>query len=1030
MQSRIVGLVAAAVVPPVIVAGLRRAPVESLPRATVVLLVAYECAVVLAAFGGRIVGDVAKRWQLRIADHLDQILGRRMSRFPRRYRAVLLGRVRHVDLTGLPTIGFYTPELDEVYIHLSLAYRAPGDAGQSVLDHFPPDVTDRHALGDFLDSRRPVVLAIVGAPGSGKTTLLRRTARQICQAPRGRRRSVPILLFLRDHVSAVLASPQVTLADLVRETLDRGVHEPAGWFEQKLEAGHCMMLLDGLDEVARQDDRRAVASWVQRQVARYPENDYVITSRPQGYLSTPVNGAAVLQIRSLTDEQVEAFVRGWYLAVERFIARTEDTAVRRVARTAAEDLLERLNENPALLDLTINPLLLTMIANVHRHRGALPGTRNRLYGEICEVILWRRQESKGVPGALSGDRREILLRHLALAMMEQRVRDLPRPAVLTEVEPLLRRMSPDLSPEEFLAEVSTNGLLIERESGRYAFAHHTFQEYLAAARLHDTARAELLAATVDDVWWRETTLLYVVGSDADAIVEACLASGSVTALSLAFDCVEQDSHLDPRLRRRLDELLTSTYGSGADTDAARLRLMAEVTAMRQLRALVRTQGGGRVCLRPVTRGLYTLFRSDTGAPPPDGEAAREGTPEPAPGGPDNELPVTGVRAVQVVAFLRWLNGITSDGPGYRLPSLPELQDPAVRRGTAAVRRGMPAHGLWHASDGEQDRPRLWVAPGTPDPYEVDAGTMLGRVGDDLQRARPALVRLLLLRALVTVDVLLNGADGLRPAPGVAVEQALDHVHDLVQTLRHIRALGPGPGDRHATLQALADGLGEVIDGGAHRERAGATAAQLQHELVDTLRTREAVGRTDAVGLVLPVIPVPGLIPDGDHAFDRALEQSMGVALSSTVTRMLRAGVPSDSWTDSFARRFALRTWDGSTSWRVSPDDLAHRAREACRTIHGRHLTAQGGPDEPCWADVVTRRFEQAALSAFDGRDPITPVIAGELRIAALCLAAEADSLGEPEAGTDFRRIAIGVTLLEERAQGDRPPGEMIVLAKL
>ncbi|MEU7661934.1 hypothetical protein AB0B60_26120, partial [Streptomyces lincolnensis] len=32
-----------------------------------------------------------------------------------------------------------------------------------------------------------------------------------------------------------------------------------------------------------------------------------------------------------------------------------------------------------------NPLLLTMIANVHRYRGQLPGSRAELYAEMCDA---------------------------------------------------------------------------------------------------------------------------------------------------------------------------------------------------------------------------------------------------------------------------------------------------------------------------------------------------------------------------------------------------------------------------------------------------------------------------------------------------------------------------------------------------------------------------------------------------------------------------------------------------------------------
>ena len=75
--------------------------------------------------------------------------------------------------------------------------------------------------------------------------------------------------------------------------------------------------------------------------------------------------------------------------------------------------------------LDCHPLLLTMIANVHRYRGALPGSRADLYSEICQVMLWRRQDAKNLAQPIGGDKKEAILRGLAHTMMERRVSDLP-----------------------------------------------------------------------------------------------------------------------------------------------------------------------------------------------------------------------------------------------------------------------------------------------------------------------------------------------------------------------------------------------------------------------------------------------------------------------------------------------------------------------------------------------------------------------------------------------------------------------------
>jgi predicted NACHT family NTPase len=313
------------------------------------------------------------------------------------------------------------------------------------------------------------------------------------------------------------------VAALLRTTLGAvGVDESPGWFEQKLRDGRCLVLLDGLDEVAREDDRAKVSAWAEGQIRQYPGNDFVISSRPQGYQSAPVEGADIVQVCGFTASQAEAFVRGWYRAVERHSTGSAGPDADARAAESADDLLQRLEQAPAIYDLTVNPLLLTMIANVHRYRSALPGSRADLYSEICQVMLWRRQDAKKLAQQIGGDKKEAILRSLAYTMMKRRVSDLSHADVLTEIQAALRRVSRSISPDDFLADVSSNGLLIERETGQYAFAHKTFQEYLAAVHIRDKGLISDLAEAVNDDWWVEATLLYAATSNADPIVQACL----------------------------------------------------------------------------------------------------------------------------------------------------------------------------------------------------------------------------------------------------------------------------------------------------------------------------------------------------------------------------------------------------------------------------------------------------------------------------------------------------------------------------
>src|ERR1044072_3136705 len=96
--------------------------------------------------------------------------------------------------------------------------------------------------------------------------------------------------------------------------------------------------------------------------------------------------------------------------------------------------------SPSLTDLTENPLLLTMIAMVHRYHGALPKSRVELYAEICEVLLGRWRQAKGVSDPLSAAQKLGVLRTLAANMMERKLRDIKTDAAMAIVKAPLKRV--------------------------------------------------------------------------------------------------------------------------------------------------------------------------------------------------------------------------------------------------------------------------------------------------------------------------------------------------------------------------------------------------------------------------------------------------------------------------------------------------------------------------------------------------------------------------------------------------------------
>ncbi|MBM7769977.1 hypothetical protein JOD54_000181 [Actinokineospora baliensis] len=604
--------------------------------------------------------------------------------FEQAYRDHVRRGLRYVDLKGLQTLGHSSLELDQVYVDVGLVHRAPHQVDTDVLAGMSTDGGNRFRLDDFLGGPVPRVVAVLGGPGSGKTTLLRKTARDT------RDDGTPILLFLRDHLPEILAESglvEVLTAKLAKQNLV----DEHGWVARKLRTGRCVVMLDGLDEVARVEDRRSVSKWVELQITAFPNNDFVLTSRPRGFLDAPVEGATALQVRPFTSTQVRDFIRGWYRATTGSATPEE-----------AEDLLVRLDDAPALSELTVNPLLLTMIATVHQFRGALPGSRADLYKEICEVMLWHRQEAKklDIPG--NSRHKMVLLRPLAYLMMTKGVRQLGHDVLVAEFERVLRRLSTPVDAEEHLRQIVSDGLLVEWEREQFAFAHLTFQEFLAAAHIREKKTlVDELCYRVDEDWWRETTLLYVAGSDADLVITACLASGTATALGLALDCVSEGTELDEELRTQLDDILRS-----AVVDEGLREKVLRAMLVRHDRSAVRVASGAQVWRAPVPASLYRLFDDSSGI---------------AGWGDD---PARGMSRTAAARFARWLTE-TGLSHRFRLAERRELEDPGVLPSVRplVVWAGVPEPGA----------PRIWTTG--EHPHVVSRPELIRATRDDFTPQR-------------------------------------------------------------------------------------------------------------------------------------------------------------------------------------------------------------------------------------------------------------------------------------------------------
>jgi len=675
-------------------------PAKARPVLALILSAFYELTMFVFAFGRKVWDKLEERAVQHVSNWIWTSINQFAPGFRRRYKKQILNDYGIFNVRGLGLMSTYSLPLEHVFVDLRIVTSNPQKFNIDLLAQ--TEAESSGPIWHYLRSRdsKPLTafdvlnslpnrnhatalnkaLVIVGPPGSGKTTLLQHIALTFAsnrQSHFGVSGSTPILLFLRDHVKEITDNKPPSLGSLLYAYFSQsdrfpGLNTPSNWFDKELRRGRCTVLFDGLDEVAGLNQRQLISNWVDEQVKNYPASRFVLSARPQGYRDAPLMRAHILEVQPFTREQVQRFIGNWYLANEIMASGGAlDETVRRRASKDATDLFRRLRMSPSLSALTVNPLLLTMISMVHRYQGSLPETRVELYAEICEVLLGRWRQTKGVQETLTAAHKLSVLRPLAAKMMELKLRDISTNEAMGVISAPLKRLGLTYkAAEEFLSDLQrTSGLILEREADHWSFAHLTFQEYLTASQWHKQNINCPWVQMVGDSWWHETLRLYAAQGDATSLVRTCLETDTLPSLILAAECLDERCEIELSVRHAVETRVIADLES---SHAARRRFATEVQLSRRLKSLQPIDDEVEIDLNYITGAEYQLFKDETAQP--HRYFAGDHASERVFAIGEALKPISGVRAVDAAAFCAWLSQRSGNGFWFRLPSDNEARE--------------------------------------------------------------------------------------------------------------------------------------------------------------------------------------------------------------------------------------------------------------------------------------------------------------------------------------------------------------------
>ena len=406
--------------------------------------------------------------------------------------------------------------LNDIYTNVNILENISGRRRLEIaelLKIYVSDEFERPGLGRISEDRvlgleavkQYSKLMVLGKPGAGKTTFLKHIAIQ-CSLGEFQANRVPIFITLKDFAET---EQQPSLLKYISEEFANYGVTDSVVTEQLLNRGRGLVLLDGLDEVRKTDEKRVLQE-IRNFAAKFHDNHFVITCRiaAQNYI---VEEFTEVEVADFDDEQIATFATKWFVDKD---------------PVKGKQIIKKLKQNHPIRELATSPLLLTLVCLMFEELAEFPSNRKELYKEGLDILLkkWdgkRNIERDGAYKKLTLQQKEDLLSQIAQSTFEQGEYFFNKKKVEQQITNYMSNLTTNtnielqLDSEAVLKSLEAqHGILVERAREIYSFSHLTFQEYFTAKEIVTTSSPQALemalkqlASRITEKRWREVFLL-------------------------------------------------------------------------------------------------------------------------------------------------------------------------------------------------------------------------------------------------------------------------------------------------------------------------------------------------------------------------------------------------------------------------------------------------------------------------------------------------------------------------------------------